>query len=120
MGLTLQQLRKSYLAPDGTTSSVIDIDSLALADGEQVALVGTSGSGKTTFLHLIAGILAPDSGSITFDFSRDLTPANSSSTLDYFHSKPTDQIVELSRLSEPQRDVFRGRYIGYIFQTHHL
>src|SRR3954470_8928028 len=101
MGLRLEQLQKSYLAPDGTISSVIDIESLSLADGEQVALVGTSGSGKTTLLHLIAGILTPDKGKIVYDFAGDGT-------------------CDLAAMSEAQRDVFRGRNIGYIFQTHHL
>ena len=45
---------------------VIDVPSFSLAGGEQVALVGGSGTGKTTLLHLIAGILAPDSGRILF------------------------------------------------------
>jgi ABC-type lipoprotein export system ATPase subunit len=75
---------------------VIDVERFDLADGEQIALVGSSGSGKTTLLHLIAGILSPDSGQILFG-STDLT-----------------------RLSEASRDVFRGQNIGYIFQTHHL
>src|SRR3954471_6821456 len=101
MGLTLQQLRKSYLAPDGTISSVIDIDSLSLADGEQVALIGTSGSGKTTLLHLIAGILTPDRGRIVYEFMGDGSS-------------------DLAAMQEAARDVFRGRNIGYIFQTHHL
>src|SRR5262245_12665681 len=61
-----------------------------------MALVGASGSGKTTLLHLIAGILAPDTGQITFDQTN------------------------IAGLSEAQRDVFRGKHIGYIFQTHHL
>src|SRR5215213_10003407 len=101
MGLRLEQLQKSYLAPDGTISSVIDIDSLSLADGEQVALIGTSGSGKTTLLHLIAGILTPDKGRIVYEFMGDGS-------------------CDLAAMSEASRDVFRGRNIGYIFQTHHL
>jgi putative ABC transport system ATP-binding protein len=101
MGLKLEQLRKAYLAPDGTISSVIDIESLSLAEGEQVALVGSSGSGKTTLLHLIAGILTPDHGRILYDFAGDGS-------------------CDLARLPEAMRDVFRGRNIGYIFQTHHL
>jgi len=81
---------------------VVDIEHLSLGDGEQVALVGSSGSGKTTLLHLIAGILTPDSGKILFDAT---TPQSR---------------VDLAQLSEAERDIFRGRNIGYIFQTHHL
>ncbi|HEY8665036.1 MAG TPA: ABC transporter ATP-binding protein [Tepidisphaeraceae bacterium] len=101
MALTLHQLKKQYVGPDGSAVPVIDIESFALGDAEQVALVGTSGSGKTTLLHLIAGILTPDSGDIRFDF-------------------PNIGVVSLPALSEAQRDVFRGRHMGYIFQTHHL
>src|SRR5437660_2906276 len=101
MAVQLHRLQKRYVGPDGSIVPVIDIESLQLADGEQAALIGTSGSGKTTLLHLIAGILAPDSGSIHFSF-KDQTDVN------------------LAALSEAQRDIFRGRHIGYIFQTHHL
>src|SRR4051812_10296989 len=111
MGLRLEQLQKSYLTPDGTISSVIDIDSLSLADGEQVALIGTSGSGKTTLLHLIAGILTPDKGRIVFDVGGDG---------DALHYYSGQREWDLTKISEAQRDVFRGRNIGYIFQTHHL
>jgi putative ABC transport system ATP-binding protein len=97
----LYQLQKRYVAPDGTSSPVIDIESFNLKDAEQIALIGTSGSGKTTLLHMIAGILAPDSGRIMFDIDGQ-------------------GMVDIARLSEAERDVFRGRYIGYIFQTHHL
>ncbi|HEX2970964.1 MAG TPA: ABC transporter ATP-binding protein [Tepidisphaeraceae bacterium] len=102
MSLQLQQLKKRFLAPDGTAVPVVDVASLMLADGEQVALIGSSGSGKTTLLHLIAGILTPDSGRILYDFGA------------------SDAVVNLTELGEADRDVFRGRYIGYIFQTHHL
>jgi putative ABC transport system ATP-binding protein len=98
--LELQQLQKKYVAPDGSVVPVIDIEHFALADKEQVALVGTSGSGKTTLLHLIAGILAPDSGRIIFSSN--------------------GQQIDVATMPEAQRDIFRGRHIGYIFQTHHL
>ena len=75
---------------------MIDVESFDLADGEQVALVGGSGTGKTTLLHLIAGILTPDSGRIVISG------------------------VDVARLAEAERDVFRGHNIGYVFQTHHL
>ena len=102
MSVTLSQLQKQFVGPDGSIVPVMDIEHFSLADGEQVALVGSSGSGKTTLLHLIAGILAPDSGKILFDAT---SPASR---------------VDLATLSEAERDVFRGRNIGYIFQTHHL
>ncbi len=96
MPVRLVQLKKQYVGPDGSIVPVIDVEQFDVADGEQIALVGSSGSGKTTLLHLIAGILSPDSGNILFGD------------------------VDLTRLSEASRDVFRGRNIGYIFQTHHL
>jgi len=121
MSLTLERLKKSYTGPDGSIVPVIDIESLTVGAAEEVALVGSSGCGKTTLLHLIAGILVPDSGRILFDFG-DGPPgtsaaARSSPVLDYHGPGPG---LDITLLSEAQRDVFRGRYIGYIFQTHHL
>lgn len=106
MGLLIHKLKKTYYAPDGSSVPVIDIPELYLADGEQAALIGTSGSGKTTLLHMIAGILKPDSGNVVFDYD----PKNPDSP----------DSIDLTMLSEAERDVFRGRNIGYIFQTHHL
>jgi putative ABC transport system ATP-binding protein len=106
MGLLLSHLKKTYIGPDGSTVPVIDIAEMYLPDGEQAALIGTSGSGKTTLLHIIAGILAPDSGGVIFGYDPQKQSADAS--------------VDLTKLTEAQRDVFRGRYIGYIFQTHHL
>jgi ABC-type lipoprotein export system ATPase subunit len=100
VSVSIDNLQKRYIGPDGSVVPVIDIEKFSLADSEQVALIGTSGSGKTTLLHLIAGILAPDQGSIQFQIN--------------------GSTADIARLSEAKRDVFRGRYIGYIFQTHHL
>ena len=101
MALTLADVKKDYIAPDGSIVPVIDIAELSVADGEHVALIGTSGSGKTTLLHMIAGIVAADSGSIIYDL-------------------PGESQIDITKLSEAQRDVFRGAHVGYIFQTHHL
>jgi ABC-type lipoprotein export system ATPase subunit len=106
MGLLIHKLKKTYVAPDASSVPVIDIPELFIADGEQVALIGTSGSGKTTLLHMIAGILAPDSGNVVFGYDPK-TPDSAN-------------VSDLTHLSEAERDVFRGRNIGYIFQTHHL
>jgi putative ABC transport system ATP-binding protein len=104
MALRLEQLKKRYLAPDGSAVPVIDVEAFDLADGEHVALVGGSGTGKTTLLHLIAGILAPDGGRILFGSG----------------AGAADGAIDLAALDEAARDVFRGRNIGYVFQTHHL
>lgn len=94
--LTVSQLKKSYRTPDGGTSLVVDVDSFAMEPEEQVVLSGESGTGKTTFLNLIAGILRADSGKVTI----------------------SEQ--EMTRLSESARDRLRAQSIGYIFQTFNL
>src|SRR3954447_2381278 len=66
MALYIRDLKKQYVSPDGGAVPVIDVPAFDLAGGEQVALVGGSGTGKTTLLHLIAGILTPDAGQILF------------------------------------------------------
>ena len=132
MSLTLSKLKKNYVGPDGSVVSVVDIDSFTMGDGEQTALIGSSGSGKTTLLHLIAGILTPDSGKIIFDFGGAVAASATvswigrpSDALDYqspvMPASPIQSAaIDITRLSEADRDVFRGANIGYIFQTHHL
>jgi ABC-type lipoprotein export system ATPase subunit len=94
--LEISQLRKSFTGPDGSNHTVVNLEAFELAKEAHVALEGESGSGKTTFLHLIAGILKPDSGSITLAAQK------------------------MSALSEPARDRLRATTIGYIFQTFNL
>src|SRR5277367_5955557 len=105
MPVWLDHLKKDYLSPDGEKVPVIDIEDFRLSDGEQVALVGGSGTGKTTLLHLIAGILKPDSGRICFGQEGGQDGAG---------------MIDIAALTEAHRDQFRGRHLGYIFQTHHL
>jgi putative ABC transport system ATP-binding protein len=101
MAIKLTNLRKSYHAPDGSVVPVIDVPAFELQDHQQLALVGTSGSGKTTLLNLIAGIQVPDSGQIAYALGNGYA-------------------TDIARLTEPERDAFRGRHVGFIFQTHHL
>ena len=96
MSLLLQNVLKTHRQPDGAVLSILDIERYALAEGEQVALVGPSGGGKTTLLNVISGITLPDSGSVTL------------------------RGTEITRLSEGRRDRFRAQRIGFVFQTFNL
>jgi len=64
--------------------------------GEHLLLLGESGKGKTTLLHLLAGMLQPSAGNI---FIGD---------------------IETSALSGAEQDKFRGKNIGIVFQTPHF
>lgn len=96
MSLELKNVRKSYSLPDGSRLPILGISSFELKSGEQVALIGSSGGGKTTLLNSIAGITTIDEGSILVD-GHDIT-----------------------KLNEPTRDRFRAQRIGIVFQTFHL
>ena len=52
----------SYQYPDGDFR--LEVDSLSVDQGESVALIGPSGTGKTTLLNLLSGIIVPDRGTI--------------------------------------------------------
>ncbi|MFA7765064.1 ABC transporter ATP-binding protein [Streptomyces sp. NPDC048723] len=68
--LAATDLRKAY----GTTNA-LDGAEFSIHAGEVVAVMGPSGSGKSTLLHCLAGIVPPDSGSITYA-GRELTSMN--------------------------------------------
>lgn len=64
--IVLQDVIKSFAAPDGKSILAADSVSFTVEDGELLALVGPSGCGKTTLLRLIAGLETPDHGRILF------------------------------------------------------
>lgn len=55
-------VRKSFAAPTGGEFLAVDDVSISVRTGELTALVGPDGAGKTTFLRMTAGLLAPDAG----------------------------------------------------------
>jgi lipoprotein-releasing system ATP-binding protein len=69
---------------------------LAVERGEMLAIVGPSGIGKSTLLHLLGGLDRPDSGTIKV------------------------QDAEVTKMSSDELARFRNRNVGFVFQFHHL
>ncbi|MFI8217506.1 ABC transporter ATP-binding protein [Streptomyces sp. NPDC085932] len=85
--LTAQDLRKAY----GPTTA-LDGAEFSIHPGEVVAVMGPSGSGKSTLLHCLAGIVPPDSGSITYNGR------------------------EVTAMSDAERSALRRSEFGFVFQ----
>ncbi|MDX2918771.1 MULTISPECIES: ABC transporter ATP-binding protein [Streptomyces] len=85
--LAAHDLRKTY----GSTPA-LDGASFSVHPGEVVAVMGPSGSGKSTLLHCLAGIITPDSGTITYAGR------------------------ELSAMSDAERSALRRSDFGFVFQ----
>ena len=94
--LEIRNLKKIYRTPEGETLTVLDVPEFALEERQQLVLRGASGTGKTTFLNCIAGILRPDNGSVLLNG------------------------IDMAAASEGRRDQLRAQTIGYIFQTFNL
>ena len=110
--LQIKNLVKSFPEPDGGVVKILDIPYFSIDKGEQVALIGQSGGGKTTLLHLIAGLLSADVNPFMTDDEDDDATAKKTSIL--------IGNIELTKLSEEGRDRFRAHTIGYVFQTFNL
>ena len=93
--LTTENLKKIYETPSGKVYA-LDGVSVSVSDGEFAAVVGSSGSGKTTFLNMIGGLDRPTAGQVQI------------------RSKP------LGSLSSEELTVFRRRNIGFVFQNYNL
>ncbi len=85
--LAAHDLRKTY----GSTPA-LDGASFSVHSGEVVAVMGPSGSGKSTLLHCLAGIITPDSGTISYAGR------------------------ELSAMSDAERSALRRSDFGFVFQ----
>lgn len=94
--LEIRDLRVEFPSPGGGTSCVLDVPRFDLSPGARRCLRGRSGSGKTTLLNAISGIRLPTAGSVRLEGT------------------------EITRLPENERDLLRGRMIGFVFQTFHL
>ena len=97
MALLIETKEVSKIYPMGSTRVVaLDSVSIAIEEGEFVAIQGTSGSGKSTLLNLLGGLDRPTSGEVLFD-SKSLAP-----------------------LGKKQMAQYRGHAVGMIFQNFNL
>ena len=88
-------LEKTYVDGPAEVRVLAGLD-LEEAAGERVAIVGASGVGKSTLLHLLGALDRPTGGQVLFDGT------------------------DLFARSEGELAVFRNREVGFVFQFHHL
>lgn len=93
--LSARGVTKTYRSSDVPVEVFSSLD-FEVERGEMVAIVGPSGIGKSTLLHLLGGLDRADSGEIAFEGS------------------------SLSSMTNDDLARFRNRHVGFVFQFHHL
>jgi lipoprotein-releasing system ATP-binding protein len=93
--IEVKDLKKSFASGRGRVEVLDGID-LAIRENERVAVVGASGAGKTTLMHIIGGLDHPTSGTVLFEGK------------------------DIFTLKGAALDAFRNRTIGFVFQFHQL
>jgi len=93
--IEVADLTKSYAVGGSRLTVLRDLD-LTLERGEMVAIVGASGVGKSTLLHVLGGLDAIDQGRVRVGDA------------------------DLRALSDADLVAFRNRHVGFVFQFHHL
>ena len=87
---------KKYYISDTYEVRALDGVSLTVEEGEFIAVVGTSGCGKTTFMNILGGLDTPDFGGVWI------------------------RNTSLKDLNKEERTIFRRRNIGFVFQQYNL
>ena len=86
---------KQYNVYDNVVTAV-DRSSMSVEDGEFVAIMGTSGSGKSTFINICAGLDRPNSGSVLVGGT------------------------DITRMRDDELALWRGKNVGFVFQSYKL
>ncbi len=94
-GLDVARLSKEYITPRGPLPILSDV-SFSLAPGEAAAIMGPSGSGKSSLLYILGALEPPTSGDVTLNGRNPF------------------------QLAPAELAVFRNRMIGFVFQDHCL
>ncbi len=93
--LDARGLVKNYAVGGVSLTVLRDLD-LRVESGEMLAIVGASGVGKSTLLHLLGGLDRADGGTVTVEGT------------------------DLTSLRDAEVVAFRNRHVGFVFQFHHL
>ncbi|MEO6221957.1 MAG: ATP-binding cassette domain-containing protein, partial [Vicinamibacterales bacterium] len=94
-GIEARGVLKTYLTGTSRIEVLRGVD-LDVRSGEMVAIVGASGVGKSSLLHVLGGLDAFDGGTISLGDA------------------------DIHSLSDEARVAFRNRHVGFVFQFHHL
>ncbi len=93
-------ITKSYRIANQAVTHVLKGLSLEIVRGEFLAIVGPSGVGKSTLLHIVGSLDTPENGELSYNFENIWTDIKSYSS---------EQLAEI-----------RNKHIGFVFQFHHL
>ncbi|HLL82668.1 MAG TPA: ABC transporter ATP-binding protein [Longimicrobium sp.] len=94
--LSARGVHKHYVGGDGGRICVLDGVDLDVNRGESVSIIGESGTGKSTLLHVLGALDRPEAGEVRVGGR------------------------EVGRLSEDALALLRNRSVGFVFQFHHL
>lgn len=93
--IEIQELRKSFFTPAGELKILKGIN-LSIKAGEVIGIVGASGVGKSTLLHILGTLDRPTSGNVLYDN------------------------IDVFSVNDAALTSFRNKTIGFVFQFHHL
>ena len=93
--IEIQQLTKTFIKNENRIEVLRGIN-CSIASGESLAILGASGTGKTTLLQILGSLDHPTSGRVLFDGA------------------------DIFEWDEPRRAEFRNKRIGFVFQSYHL
>ncbi len=94
--LSCKSIHKSFQKRDDEKLEILKGISLSIEEGKINVIVGKSGTGKSTLLHILAGLDKPDSGLVEFGE------------------------IDVHKLNDDEVSKFRNQNLGFIFQFHHL
>ena len=110
--LEIRELTKKYV--EGTSESkAVDHVSLDVEEGDFVIIMGASGSGKTSILHLIAGIDTCSEGSIKYTLPDEVRPFRRGRR---HRQSGGNRPADLAHMNEKEKTLFRRAHIGLVFQ----